>query len=297
MKLSSLATAGLTTSILSILAGAIVRATGSGDGCGASWPTCNGRVIPSLETSSEIIEFSHRSISGVLLIVTLLLFVKSKDPDTPLLHKKIINYLTFFVLLEAAIGAVIVIYEWVGLNSSLPRIIAVPLHLVNTFALLGFYTLIFYLLRESENKLSNFFDKRIKIAFVLFFLTGATGSITALADVLFPSASFVEGFIEDFDSTSEVLTRLRILHPFVSTILSIFLFSESNRFKKEFAIDTSTIKVLVIVGVILGVLNVVSNIILPLSILHLLLADLLWITYVYKAVEKATLLKIPQNID
>ena len=297
MKLSSLATAGLTTSILSILAGAIVRATGSGDGCGASWPTCNGRVIPSLETSSEIIEFSHRSISGVLLVVTLLLFVKSKDPDTPLLHKKIINYLTFFVLLEAAIGAVIVIYEWVGLNSSLPRIIAVPLHLVNTFALLGFYTLIFYLLRESENKLSNFFDKRIKIAFVLFFLTGATGSITALADVLFPSASFVEGFIEDFDSTSEVLTRLRILHPFVSTILSIFLFSESNRFKKEFAIDTSTIKVLVIVGVILGVLNVVSNIILPLSILHLLLADLLWITYVYKAVEKATLLKIPQNID
>ena len=297
MKLSSLATAGLTTSILSILAGAIVRATGSGDGCGASWPTCNGRVIPSLETSSEIIEFSHRSISGVLLIVTLLLFVKSKDPDTPLLHKKIINYLTFFVLLEAAIGAVIVIYEWVGLNSSLPRIIAVPLHLVNTFALLGFYTLIFYLLKESENKLSNFFDKRIKIAFVLFFLTGATGSITALADVLFPSASFVEGFIEDFDSTSEVLTRLRILHPFVSTILSIFLFSESNRFKKEFAIATSTIKVLVIVGVILGVLNVVSNIILPLSILHLLLADLLWITYVYKAVEKATLLKIPQNID
>ena len=297
MKLSSLATAGLTTSILSILAGAIVRATGSGDGCGASWPTCNGRVIPSLETSSEIIEFSHRSISGVLLIVTLLLFIKSKDPDTPLLHKKIINYLTFFVLLEAAIGAVIVIYEWVGLNSSLPRIIAVPLHLVNTFALLGFYTLIFYLLRESENKLSNFFDKRIKIAFVLFFLTGATGSITALADVLFPSASFVEGFIEDFDSTSEVLTRLRILHPFVSTILSIFLFSESNRFKKEFAIDASIIKVLVIVGVILGVLNVVSNIILPLSILHLLLADLLWITYVYKAVEKATLLKIPQNID
>ena len=297
MKLSSLATAGLTTSILSILAGAIVRATGSGDGCGASWPTCNGRVIPSLETSSEIIEFSHRSISGVLLIVTLLLFLKSKDPETPLLHKKIINYLTFFVLLEAAIGAVIVIYEWVGLNSSLPRIIAVPLHLVNTFALLGFYTLIFYLLRESENKLSNFFDKRIKIAFVLFFLTGATGSITALADVLFPSASFVEGFIEDFDSTSEVLTRLRILHPFVSTILSIFLFSESNRFKKEFAIDASIIKVLVIVGVILGVLNVVSNIILPLSILHLLLADLLWITYVYKAVEKATLLKIPQNID
>ena len=297
MKLVNLATAGLVTSILSILAGAIVRATGSGDGCGASWPTCNGKVLPSLNTTSEIIEFSHRSISGILLIITLLLFIKSKDQNTPSLHKKIINYLTFFVLLEALIGAVIVIYEWVGLNSSLPRIIAVPLHLVNTFALLAFYTLIFFLLRESENDLENFFDQRLKIAFILFFLTGATGSITALADVLFPSASFIEGLADDFDSTSEILTRLRIVHPIVSTVLSIFLFSESNRFKNIFGINASAIKILVITGVVLGTLNVVSNIILPLSILHLLLADLLWITYIYKSGEKAVLIKNTVNIS
>jgi len=297
MKLVNLATAGLVTSILSILAGAIVRATGSGDGCGASWPTCNGKVLPSLNTTSEIIEFSHRSISGILLIITLLLFIKSKDQGTPSLHKKIINYLTFFVLLEALIGAVIVIYEWVGLNSSLPRIIAVPLHLVNTFALLAFYTLIFFLLRESENDLENFFDQRLKIAFILFFLTGATGSITALSDVLFPSASFIEGLADDFDSTSEILTRLRIVHPIVSTVLSIFLFSESNRFKNIFGINASAIKILVITGVVLGTLNVVSNIILPLSILHLLLADLLWITYIYKSGEKAVLIKNTVNIS
>jgi len=297
MKLVNLATAGLVTSILSILAGAIVRATGSGDGCGASWPTCNGKVLPSLNTTSEIIEFSHRSISGILLIITLLLFIKSKDQGTPSLHKKIINYLTFFVLLEALIGAVIVIYEWVGLNSSLPRIIAVPLHLVNTFALLAFYTLIFFLLRKSENDLENFFDQRLKIAFILFFLTGATGSITALADVLFPSASFIEGLADDFDSTSEILTRLRIVHPIVSTVLSIFLFSESNRFKNIFGINASAIKILVITGVVLGTLNVVSNIILPLSILHLLLADLLWITYIYKSGEKAVLIKNTANIS
>ena len=83
MKLVNLATAGLVTSILSILAGAIVRATGSGDGCGASWPTCNGKVLPSLNTTSEIIEFSHRSISGILLIITLLLRSSSKIYSTP----------------------------------------------------------------------------------------------------------------------------------------------------------------------------------------------------------------------
>ena len=296
MKLHTLATAGLVTSILSILAGAIVRATGSGDGCGASWPTCNGRVVPSLDTTSEIIEFSHRSISGVLLIITILLFLKSRDSDTPLLQKKIINYLTFFVLLEALIGAVIVIYEWVGLNSSLPRIIAVPLHLVNTFALLGFYTLIYFLLNESKSSLNYFFDQRLKIAFILFFLTGATGSITALADVLFPSASFIEGLADDFDSTSELLTRLRIVHPIVSMILSIFLFSESNRLNKEIGIKTQSIKLLIYTGVALGTLNVVSNIILPLSILHLLLADLLWITYIYKSAKKSVLLENTENI-
>ncbi len=291
MKLHTLATAGLVTSILSILAGAIVRATGSGDGCGASWPTCNGRVVPSLDTTSEIIEFSHRSISGVLLIITILLFLKSRDSDTPLIQKKIINYLTFFVLLEALIGAIIVIYEWVGLNSSLPRIIAVPLHLVNTFALLGFY-----LLNESKSSLNYFFDQRLKIAFILFFLTGATGSITALADVLFPSASFIEGLADDFDSTSELLTRLRIVHPIVSMILSIFLFSESNRLNKEIGIKTQSIKLLIYIGVALGTLNVVSNIILPLSILHLLLADLLWITYIYKSAKKSVLLENTENI-
>ena len=48
---------GLVLSVLSILAGAFVRATGSGDGWGATWPTCKGKIIPTLSDTSEIIEF------------------------------------------------------------------------------------------------------------------------------------------------------------------------------------------------------------------------------------------------
>ena len=185
----------------------------------------------------------------------------------------------------------------VWLNSSIPRIVAVPLHLVNTFSLLGFYTLIYFLTNEEEEKLSNYFDIRVKVAFGLFFLVGATGSITALADVLFPSASFIAGLADDFDSTSEVLTRLRVLHPIVSTMLSLFLFYEAKRFKKDFGVNSEIIKLLVIFGVVLGSLNVLSNIILPLSILHLLLADLLWITYIYKSACKAVSLQNSKNIN
>ncbi len=288
MIINKLSLYGLVVSVFSIIAGAIVRATGSGDGCGASWPTCNGEIIPELDTPSELIEFSHRSVSGVLLIITLIIFVKSFKDEVPTLQKKIIWSLTFFVLLEALIGAVIVIYEWVGMNSSAPRIIAVPLHLVNTFGLLGAYTLLVHLTRNSKTTLNNFFDRGFKIGLFLFLLSGATGSIAALADVIFPSESFITGLAEDFDTNSEVLIRLRILHPIVASALSLYLYSEANRLQNEYQVITKNIKLLILLGVLLGVSNVISNIILPLSILHLLMADLLWILYVYKSAEKIT---------
>ena len=288
MIINKLSLYGLVVSIFSIIAGAIVRATGSGDGCGSSWPTCNGEIIPKFDTSSELIEFSHRSISGILLIITLIIFVKSFSTKVPNLQKRIIWFLTFFVLLEALIGAVIVVYEWVGLNSSSPRIIAVPIHLVNTFGLLGTYTLLFQLTKNSKTSLINFFDRGFKIGLFLFLLSGATGSIAALADVIFPSESFITGLAEDFDTNSEVLIRLRILHPIVASALSLYLYSEANRLQNEYQVITKNIKLLIFLGVLLGVSNVISNIILPLSILHLLMADLLWILYVYKSAEKIT---------
>ncbi len=286
MTINRLSFYGLVISIASIIAGAIVRATGSGDGCGASWPTCNGEIIPELKTSSELIEFSHRSISGILLIITLIIFLKSFNNSVPVLQKRVIRALTFFVLLEALIGAVIVIYEWVGLNSSTPRIIAVPLHLINTFGLLGTYTLLFHLTKNSKTNLINFFDRGFKIGLFLFLLSGTTGSIAALADAIFPSESFIAGLAEDFDSKSQILTRLRILHPLFASALSVYLYSEANRLQSEYKVIAKNIKLLIFLGVFLGVLNVVSNIILPLSILHLLIADLLWIVYVYLSAEK-----------
>ena len=278
---------GLVLSVLSILAGAFVRATGSGDGCGATWPSCKGRIIPSLSDTSEIIEFSHRGISGILLIVTLYIFVNSRKLEKGSIARRAANYLTFFVLFEALIGAVIVIFEWVGLNSSLPRIVAVPIHLVNTFGLLASYVILFKILENKLDSIKNLWDRNFIIISILFLLTGATGSITALADVLYPSASFIEGFLDDFDRTSEVLTRLRIFHPVVSTILSIALYIESKQLQKRFDINTNFLKFLIFAAVFLGVANVLSNIVLFLSIFHLALADLLWITYIYVSLDKA----------
>jgi len=287
VKLNSYAKLGLFLSIVSILAGAFVRATGSGDGCGATWPTCKGRIIPALTDTSELIEFSHRSVSGLLLIVTLIIFSKTRKLHKASLVKSVTNYLTFFVIFEAIIGAVIVLFEWVGLNSSLPRIIAVPIHLVNTFGLLGSYAILYKILEDDIQEIKSIFNKNFILISFLFLLSGATGSITALADVLFPSASFIEGFLADFDKTSEVLTRLRILHPIISTILSIVLYLYSTRINKKYGVNVKLLKTFVIIAVSLGVLNVLSNIVLPLSILHLAIADFLWISYIYVSIDLA----------
>ena len=175
MKVESYAKTGLSLSIASILAGAFVRATGSGDGCGATWPTCKGKIIPTLSDTSELIEFSHRSVSGVLLVVTLIIFAKTRKLQKDSLVRIVTNYLTFFVIFEALIGAVIVIFEWVGLNSSLPRIIAVPIHLVNTFGLLGSYAILYKILQDDLQNIKNMFNKNFLLISSLFLLSGATG--------------------------------------------------------------------------------------------------------------------------
>ena len=285
MKVESYAKAGLLLSIASILAGAFVRATGSGDGCGATWPTCKGKIIPALSDTSELIEFSHRSVSGVLLVVTLIIFAKTRKFQKDSLVRIVTNYLTFFVIFEALIGAVIVIFEWVGLNSSLPRIIAVPIHLVNTFGLLGSYAILYKILQDDLQNIKNMFNKNFLLISSLFLLSGATGSITALADVLFPSASFLEGFLADFDRTSEVLTRLRILHPIISSTLSIVLYVYATGIRKKYNVSVKQLQTLILIAVFLGVINVLSNIVLPLSILHLAIADFLWISYIYVSID------------
>ena len=72
----------------------------------------------------------------------------------------------------------------------------------------------------------------------------------------------------------------------VATGLSVALIIESRKVQKDYKIDVKFFQILVFIAVILGVLNVLSNILLLLSILHLAIADLLWITYIYVSMDK-----------
>src|SRR3979409_1640533 len=57
---------------LVLVMGAAVTNTGSAEGCGRSWPLCNGRFVPAF-TVATAIEYSHRAVTGVegVLVVAL----------------------------------------------------------------------------------------------------------------------------------------------------------------------------------------------------------------------------------
>ena len=284
-KVQKLTLIGLIVSIITILAGAVVSATGSGNGCGASWPKCNGSFIPEVTAAPTLIEFSHRAISGILLIITLTLFFISRRYLSTELYKKNITLLTFFVVLEAVIGMVIVLFELVANDASFPRVIAVPIHLVNTFSLLAFYLISYCVLKFQPDGFSFYLGKRFILTCVLFFLVGMTGSITALADALYPSENFLQGFYMDLDSSSSVLTRIRILHPMTAVILLFWILFQTRDFKTLKIKEFNYLKGIAISISLIGILNVFLNINIVLSILHLFLADILWLIYIYANIK------------
>lgn len=57
-----------------LIAGSLVTNTGSGEGCGASWPLCHGQWMPPLTLIATAIELNHRLVTGV---VGLLIFAQA----------------------------------------------------------------------------------------------------------------------------------------------------------------------------------------------------------------------------
>src|SRR6185503_6738968 len=55
-RLARFAVGTLACNLLVILWGAVVRATGSGAGCGSHWPLCNGEVVPRSPSLATVIE-------------------------------------------------------------------------------------------------------------------------------------------------------------------------------------------------------------------------------------------------
>jgi heme A synthase len=285
-RLAKLAWAAVVFNIAVIAFGSVVRATESGAGCGPHWPACNGQIIPSEIHGARLIEFTHRITSGIaLILVAVLIWKVFQSYPRGDRVRTTATLAGVFVLVEAGLGAVLVLFEWVALNVSVARTVAVPVHLISTLALLASLTLTARWVGDAPRSRWERGRGWLLIGGGIgVVVIAASGGVTALADTLFPSDSIASSLAESLDSAEHFLTRLRVAHPLIAIAVGLVLFWIA----RSIGADRTTGRIimgLVTLQFIAGLTNVLLHTPLWLQIVHLILADVLWVTYVVFSAE------------
>ncbi len=287
-RFTSYAWTVLAANLVVIAWGAYVRATGSGAGCGSNWPTCNGEVIPRSPSIETLIEFTHRLTSGVALIMVVVLLIQAWRLY-PVAHRVRRGALwsMIFMLGEAAIGAGIVLFRLVAENDSMARALSMAVHLGNTFLLLAALALTAWwagggaplALADQGRKLH-----LAATALAATLLMATSGAVAALGDTLFPATSLGEAIRQDLSPTSHILIQLRASHPLIAVLVSLLLIyyigtvrRQGGQEAKRFA---NLLNVAIFVQLIAGATNILLLAPIWMQLVHLLLADLLWILLV-----------------
>jgi cytochrome c oxidase assembly protein subunit 15 len=269
-----------------ILWGTLVRATGSGDGCGNHWPLCNGTVMQISPSLSTIIEFTHRLTTGLsgLVAMGLLIWV-IKDTVHGHLARAAAWASVAFTVIEGMLGAFLVKLGLTAQSHSPLRPAYLALHLTNTLLLLAALTLTAHLLGRRSGYLRSTIRLVAPIGaittVIVVLIVGVTGSLAALGDTLFPASSLANALVQDFSSTSGWLVRWRWTHPTIAFFASIFLIWLLVRAARhKTAWDNRHLSALVLLLLaaqyVLGVLDVLLLAPLWLQVAHLLGADVLW---------------------
>lgn len=277
----------LAYNVLVILWGAFVRATGSGAGCGAHWPLCNGVVIPRSAQIETLIELAHRVSSGLTLVLVVILVVWVwRITVKGCWLRKAAGAVLLFTLMEALVGAGLVLFELVAHNASLTRAISMMVHLVNTFLLLGSLSLTAWWSSFGEPdqvRLRTRSGLLMVAALVALLVLGASGALTALGDTLFPSVSLAEGLQQDINQSSHLLLRLRIFHPFIAVLTVLMGAAILRKVQEKTAVHlvfrrlSTAVFILMAVQLGLGFINVVLLAPVWMQIVHLLVTCLIWI--------------------
>lgn len=220
--------------LLIILWGAFVRLSGSGDGCGTSWPLCQGYLVPTgdfLLSLQTWIEYFHRLKSGLFGLLILALWIASfRLYARGSWVRQSAHFVLIFTLAEALIGAGLVVFGWVNQDQSLARVVVGGFHLVNTFSLLAaLLALCFFSKRSLEESLRSseevtaqkhqlgiFMVREPKLcvaSFVSFLMICVFGFWASLSSQLYPVETLMEGLKADFDPESPFVVRWRIFHP------------------------------------------------------------------------------------
>jgi len=277
-----------------ILWGAYVRASFSGDGCGAHWPFCNGQMIPRHMAAPMAIEFTHRLMTSLDSIAVIALCVWA-FLSFPRRHAvRLFSILSLvFLLVEALLGAGLVLLRYVARDQSAGRALYLSAHLTNTMLLLGALTITAWLAYTHNERVPwAGISQRLWGAAVVVIAVSITGAVAALGDTLFPTSSLAAGMQRDFSSTSSLLLRLRLIHPFIAVagaayiiwLTTSLLRTSHSEGERQAAARVLTLTLLQLAA---GAVNLTLLAPVWMQLIHLLMADLLWIAVVVMVMDVA----------
>lgn len=270
--------------IVVVLEGAVVRATSSGAGCGQHWPLCNGEIFPQHPRLATVIEFTHRSLTGISVSLFAVL-IGWTFYATPRRHRarRAATAAGLLLLSEAFLGALLVLHGWVENNTSTARVIMQSVHFTNTLLLLAATTLVAVWLRDvrAEAPATPSIRTWTWTALAATTLTGATGSLAALADTIFPSPDLRTALAADFAQNSPVLIRMRWMHPAAAALATLATLLLAVHLRRTGHLRSASLLTWNIAAqVLIGILDVILLAPITLQVLHLLSADVFWITLV-----------------
>ena len=277
-----------------ILFGAWVRISHSGAGCGSHWPTCNGEIVPLEPTINTLIEFTHRITSGLCGVFGLAMVVWAWHLSGSGAIFRASLATLFFILVEGAIGAGLVLRELVADDDSVARAIVVALHLSNTLLLTASATLAAWLARGKAMPALGRMPARFTLALIRLIATSMTGAVAALGDTLFPieptlGPGLIDKVSDDLSAANHFLVRLRAVHPVVAIFAGFYVCWLLLPVVREGAAPVkawaSAGLYLALAELLLGALNVALAAPGWLQIIHLLMAHSLWICILLATVE------------
>jgi cytochrome c oxidase assembly protein subunit 15 len=239
----------LAWNIAVVLWGALVRVTGSGAGCGNHWPLCNGQFTPN-PTAATMIEYTHRAMTGIdsVLVAALLVWAfRVFARRHPVRLGATLS--AVFLVTEALFGAALVKLEHVAKDSSAAHGYWLSAHQVNTLALLACLALTaWWGMGKPAIRPRGRAAWMAAISLAVVLVLGISGAIAALGDTLFPARSLAAG-------RPQVRSAVRIMVAFLGA------------------------------QVLAGIANLLLLAPAWMQLIHLLLADLLWIRLVLLCAE------------
>ncbi len=282
----------LAYNIAVVVWGAYVRASKSGAGCGEHWPDCNGQIIPLAPTMKTLVEFTHRTTSalaGILVIGLLVWAFRAFAKGHIVRLGAVLSFV--FIVIEGLIGAVLVKKGLVAENDSVARAVVISVHLANTLILLAVLALTAWWATTKKDVGTPLqFAGNAKPALILgacllaVVLLSVTGAITALGATLFPVNSLAEGLARDL-SPRHFLESLIWIHPVAAVLFGLVItfcvvFIGALRQGAAIAAMTKLQIGLVVAQLILGGVNLLLHAPVWLQLVHLLMADLVWVNLV-----------------